>query len=106
MASQFFTQPSTLITSIRSTWLTFPGPALKRGPQCLPCPKRLNAFALAVCSVVYRHPAVITNMIASVDAISNDRLELGLGAGWSEEECRAYDMSLAVLEIALMNPMK
>ena len=37
---------------------------------------------------------MMANMIASLDHISNGRLEIGLGAGWSEEECAAYGIPL------------
>ena len=47
-----------------------------------------------VSGVVYRHPAVLANMIASLDVISGGRLEIGIGAGWSEEECDAYGIDL------------
>jgi F420-dependent oxidoreductase-like protein len=47
---------------------------------------------------VYRHPAVLANMVASTDIISNGRLELGLGAGWNEEECDAYGIELGSLK--------
>jgi len=50
-----------------------------------------------VSGVVYRHPALIANMIASLDIISGGRLEIGLGAGWSEEECNAYGYELGTL---------
>ncbi len=50
-----------------------------------------------VSGVVYRHPAVLANMIASLDIISGGRLEIGIGAGWSEEECRAYGIDLGTL---------
>jgi F420-dependent oxidoreductase-like protein len=50
-----------------------------------------------VTGVVYRHPAVLANMAATVDVISNGRLELGLGAGWNEEECGAYGIELGTL---------
>ena len=47
---------------------------------------------------VYRHPAVLANMAASLDIISGGRLELGLGAGWNEEECKAYGIDLPPLK--------
>jgi F420-dependent oxidoreductase-like protein len=50
-----------------------------------------------VSGVVYRHPAVLANMIASVDIISEGRLEIGIGAGWNEEECTAYGIELGTL---------
>ena len=47
---------------------------------------------------VYRHPAVLANMAATLDIISNGRLELGLGAGWNQEECDAYGIDLPPLK--------
>jgi F420-dependent oxidoreductase-like protein len=52
---------------------------------------------LLVTGIVYRHPAVLANMAATVDIISGGRLELGLGAGWNEEECHAYGIELGSL---------
>ena len=45
----------------------------------------------------YRHPAVLANMAATLDVISNGRLELGIGAGWNQEECDAYGIELPPL---------
>jgi F420-dependent oxidoreductase-like protein len=50
-----------------------------------------------VTGVVYRHPALLANMIASLDIVSKGRLELGIGAGWNEEECDAYGIELGTL---------
>jgi F420-dependent oxidoreductase-like protein len=50
-----------------------------------------------VTGIVYRHPAVLANMAATVDIISEGRLELGIGAGWNEEECGAYGIGLGTL---------
>src|ERR1700704_2043266 len=55
--------------------------------------KRLRVGVL-VTGNVYRHPAVLANMAATLDVISDGRLELGLGAGWNEEECDAYGIDL------------
>lgn len=38
----------------------------------------------------YRHPAVVAKMAATIDHISGGRFVLGLGAGWQENEHRAY----------------
>lgn len=45
----------------------------------------------------YRHPAVVANMAASLDIISNGRLDLGLGAGWHQDESAAYGIDLGTL---------
>lgn len=42
----------------------------------------------------YRHPAVLAKMAATVDHISGGRLVLGLGAGWQENEHRAYGLEI------------
>jgi F420-dependent oxidoreductase-like protein len=47
-----------------------------------------------VTGMPYRHPAVLANMAASLDVISGGRLELGLGAGWNQEEADAYGIDL------------
>src|SRR5207244_5476284 len=47
---------------------------------------------------IYRHPAVLANMAATVDVISDGRLELGIGAGWNQQECDAYGIELPALK--------
>jgi F420-dependent oxidoreductase-like protein len=47
--------------------------------------KRIR-FGPMVCSMTFRHPAILAKMAASVSVLSNGRLDLGIGAGWFQEE--------------------
>src|ERR1017187_2085540 len=55
--------------------------------------RRLRLGVL-VTGIHYRHPAVLANMAATLDIISGGRLEVGIGAGWNEEESGAYGIDL------------
>ena len=44
---------------------------------------RVGTFVLNVC---LRHPAVLAQDLATLDALSGGRLEIGLGAGWNKPE--------------------
>jgi len=55
--------------------------------------KRLRLGTL-VTGVHYHHPAVLANMAATLDIVSGGRLEIGIGAGWNEEESGAYGISV------------
>ena len=50
-----------------------------------------------VSSVTYRHPAVLANIAAAVDNISDGRLVLGVGAGWQLNEHASYGIELGTL---------
>ena len=58
--------------------------------------ERLRVGVL-VTGIHYRHPAVLANMAAALDIVSGGRLELGIGAGWNEEESGAYGIELGSL---------
>jgi probable F420-dependent oxidoreductase len=51
--------------------------------------RRLRLGTSVLCNS-YRLPSVLAKMGATLDVISDGRLELGLGAGWFEKEYRAY----------------
>jgi F420-dependent oxidoreductase-like protein len=59
--------------------------------------KRLRVGTL-VSGIHYRHPALLANMAATLDIVSGGRLEIGIGAGWNEEESGAYGMRLGSLK--------
>jgi F420-dependent oxidoreductase-like protein len=43
-----------------------------------------------VSPATFRHPSTLAKMVATADQISHGRIELGLGAGWHEQEHSAY----------------
>jgi F420-dependent oxidoreductase-like protein len=51
-------------------------------------------LGLMVTGNTYRHPAVLAHIAATLDVISNGRLDLGLGAGWNEYEHRSMGIPL------------
>lgn len=50
-----------------------------------------------VTGIHYRHPAILASMASTLDIVSGGRLEVGLGAGWNEEESGAYGIELGSL---------
>ena len=50
---------------------------------------RVRIGQLVTC-VAYRSPSLLAKMAVSVDAISKGRLNVGIGAGWSDREFTAY----------------
>jgi F420-dependent oxidoreductase-like protein len=51
-------------------------------------------LGLMVAGNTYRHPAVHAHMAATVDVISNGRLDFGVGAGWNEYEHNSMGIPL------------
>jgi len=90
-------------TQFYSAW-TFdhfvpPGPGQDPNANCFEGWSALAALAAIttrvrlgclVTGVTYREPAVLAKMAATVDHISNGRLEFGIGAAWHEGEHRMY----------------
>ncbi len=68
---------------------------------------RVRLGHLVLCAG-YRSPALVAKMISTLDVVSGGRAELGLGAGWKEDEYVAYGFGfpplrtrMAMLEDAL-----
>jgi len=53
---------------------------------------RIRLGQMCTC-MAYRNPAHLAKVAATVDIISEGRLEMGIGAGWYEHEWRAYGVS-------------
>ncbi len=47
-------------------------------------------IGVLVLGMNYRHPAVLTNALVTIDHLSGGRLEIGLGGGWHNAEYEAY----------------
>ena len=50
---------------------------------------RVRLGHLVLCAG-YRNPALVAKMISTLDVVSGGRAELGIGAGWKEDEYVAY----------------
>ena len=50
---------------------------------------RVRLGTLVLCAA-FRHPALLAKAATSIDLLSGGRLDLGLGAGWMEEEFEAF----------------
>lgn len=75
------------------------GPCLEGWTTLAALAQATNRLRLGtlVTGIHHRHPAVLANMAAAVDIISAGRLELGIGAGWNEEESDAYGIELGTI---------
>ena len=50
---------------------------------------RIRLGQIVTCTA-FRNPALTAKMISTMDVISGGRMDLGIGAGWKEDEFRAY----------------
>lgn len=51
--------------------------------------ERVRLGTLVLCSG-FRHPALVAKSATTIDLLSDGRLDLGVGAGWYEDEYRAF----------------
>lgn len=51
--------------------------------------RRIRIGQMVTCNN-YRNPALLAKMASTVDVLSHGRLDFGIGAGWYEQEYRAY----------------
>ena len=80
-----FNQPSNSSGPYFEAWTTLAG--LAAGTE-------RARIGVLVSSNTFRHPALLAQQAITVDHISKGRLELGVGAGWFEEEHRSFGIAL------------
>ena len=51
--------------------------------------EKLRIGTLVICNS-FRNPALLAKALTTIDHVSNGRLEIGMGAGWMDEEYRGY----------------
>ena len=59
---------------------------------------KVRVGCLVFC-ISYRHPAVLAKAFATIDHVSNGRLEVGLGAGWHELEYGDYGIPFPAIGV-------
>jgi F420-dependent oxidoreductase-like protein len=62
--------------------------------------ERVRLGHIVVC-IGFRQASVVAKMISTMDVISGGRMELGIGAGWKEEEWLAYGFAFPSLRTRL-----
>lgn len=77
----FHTHPGVTHESVFDAWMLMAAIATAT--------ERVRIGQMCTC-VLYRPPSLLAKMAATVDAISKGRLDVGIGAGWSDKEFAAY----------------
>ena len=62
--------------------------------------EKLRLGVMVLCNS-YRNPALLAKSLCTIDQVSGGRLEVGMGAGWMEEEYRAYGYEFPPIGIRL-----
>lgn len=57
---------------------------------------RVRLGTLVLCAA-FRHPALLAKMAVTIDRLSNGRLDLGIGAGWLQEEFDAFGVPFGTI---------
>lgn len=62
--------------------------------------ERVRIGHIVICTA-FRNPALTAKMISTLDVISGGRAELGIGAGWKQEEWLAYGYEFPATRVRL-----
>jgi len=62
--------------------------------------EKLRIGTLVLCNS-YRNPALLAKSLTTIDQVSNGRLEVGIGAGWMDEEYRGYGYEFPEVPVRL-----
>ncbi|MEM2123439.1 MAG: LLM class F420-dependent oxidoreductase [Candidatus Bathyarchaeia archaeon] len=64
------------------------------------CTRKIRLGPLVSCNS-FRHPSLLAKMAATVDLLSLGRLELGIGAGWFEDEYQRFGFDFPPLRVRI-----